>query len=190
MLQTLLTLIEEQADRIRFEDIYNGYYKQMLMVAGSVLDNQADAEDAVQDALLRIARNMTALRNREDWAIRGYVLTVVKNAALQIHNRDRRYGKKTDSRSNPMEETDGVFQRVINLLDYDLLLRAVQHLDYRYRQVLTLAYLQEMCPREIADLLGRKEDTVRKQLYRGRKLLIDFCKKEGINFGSEGTDSF
>lgn len=190
MLQTLLTLIEEQADRIRFEDIYNGYYKQMLIVAGSVLDNQADAEDAVQDALLRIARNMTALRNREDWAIRGYVLTVAKNAALQIHNRDRRHGKKTDSRSNPMEETDEVFQRVINSLDYDLLLRAVQHLDYRYRQVLTLAYLQEMCPREIADLLGRKEDTVRKQLYRGRKLLMDFCKKEGINFGSEGTDSF
>ena len=61
-------------------------------------------------------------------------------------------------------------------------------MDHRYRQVLTLAYLQEMSPREVADILGRKEDTVRKQLYRGRKLLMDFCKKEGINFGSEGTD--
>ncbi len=190
MLQTLLTLIEEQADRIRFEDIYNGYYKQMLIVAGRVLDNTEDAEDAVQDALLRIARNMTALRNREDWAIRGYVLTVAKNAALQIQNRNRRHCKKPDSQATPMEENDEVFQQVINSLDYDLLLRAVRHMDHRYRQVLTLAYLQEMSPREVANILGRREDTVRKQLYRGRKLLMDFCKKEGINFGSEGTDAF
>ena len=188
MLQTLLTLMEEQSDRIRFEDIYNGYYKQMLMVATSVLDNSEDAEDAVQDALLRIAKNMTALHNREDWAIRGYVLTVAKNSALQIRKRNMRRCPKTVSPQTERIEEDVVFLQVINSLDYELLYRAVRHMDYRYRQVLTLVYLQGMSPKEAARVLGRKEDTVRKQLYRGRKLMMDFCKKEGINFGSKGTE--
>lgn len=189
MLQTLLTLIEEQADRIRFEDIYRGYYKQMLTVANSILENPEDVEDAVQEALVRIAKHMPALRNREDWAVRGYVLTVAKNTALQLYNKNKRRLKHPHTQLFKEEVDDEVFQKVINMLDYDLLLRAVRHMDPRYRQVLTLAYLQKMTPQEVASILGRKEDTVRKQLYRGKKLLMDFCKKEGINFGSEGTDT-
>ena len=61
MLFLYMTMIEEQADQIRFEQIYHGYRKQMLAVANRVLRNPEDAEDAVQNALLGIARNIKSI---------------------------------------------------------------------------------------------------------------------------------
>lgn len=177
--------IEETADQALFEKLYYSYHKQMLLVANRVLNNMEDAEDAVQDALLRISRNMNAVRNREDWAVRGYVLTVAKNSALKILEKNLRTNRGLRFLNARMVQDEEVFNRVVNSLDYALLLRAVRHLDPRYRQVLTLVYLQKQSPKEAADVLGRKEDTVRKQLYRGKKLLIEFCNKEGLNYGNE-----
>lgn len=184
-MQMPLRLIEEPEDQLRFDRIYHSYYKQMLVVACRVLNNMEDAEDAVQDALLRIARNISSVHNRESWAVRGYVLTITKNSALKILEKNRRRapsGRYPDP-VPPREEE--VFDRVVNALDYELLLRAVRHLDPIYRQVMILVYLQKQTPKEAADILGRKEDTVRKQLNRGRKLLLELCNKEGLNYGNE-----
>lgn len=178
-------LIDAPEDRLRFEDVYHRYHKQMLLVANRVLNNTDDAEDAVQDALLRIARNIGALRNRESWAVRGYVLTVAKNSALKILEKNLRRNQSKRYLDPKFAQDEEVFNRVVNSLDYALLVRAVRHLDPLYRQVLTLVYLQKQTPAEVADILGRKEDTVRKQLYRGRKLLLEFCNKEGLNYGNE-----
>ena len=178
-------MIEEPEDHLRFEYIYQNYHKQMLLVASRVLKNMEDTEDAVQDALLRIARNIDTIRNQEEWAVRGYVLTVTKNSALKILEKNLRRNAGGYPLNPRIAQDEEVFNRVVNSLDYALLVRAVKHLDLRYRQVLMLVYLQKQTPKEAADILGRKEDTVRKQLHRGRKLLIEFCNKEGLNYGNE-----
>lgn len=185
MLCMYLAMIDEQVDKIRFEEIYYGYHKQMLVVANRVLCNMDDAEDAVQDALIRIARNMDAIRDREDWAVRGYVLTVAKNSALKVLAKNQRNSKAIDVLKVKPEKDEDVFDHVLNCLDYQLLLRSIQHLEPLYRQVLMLVYVQKQSLKEVADILGRKEETVRKQLYRGRKLLIEFCKKEGLNYDQD-----
>lgn len=178
----ILSIPGEPEDRILFEDIYKGYYKQMLYVANRILDNPADAEDAVQDALLRIARNIASLRNQQSWAIRGYVLTIAKNSALNILRKRSRIVPFNEDFAENYTLDDPVFQQVVNSLDYERLVHAIRHMDPLYRQVLTLVYVHKQTPKEVADLLGRKVDTVRKQLNRGRRLLLDYCKKEGFDY--------
>ena len=185
MLFVYYSLIEDQADQLRFEDIYHGYHKQMLFVANRILGNMNDAEDAVQDALLRIARNISSLRNRENWAVRGYVLTIAKNSALKMLTKKQQDDRIVRALNSDATDGDDILSHVLDSLDYELVLRAVRHLDPLYRQVLMLVYIQQQTPKEVADLLGRKEETVRKQLYRGRKLLLEFCKKEGLNYDHE-----
>ncbi len=114
MLCMYLAMIDEQVDKIRFEEIYYGYHKQMLVVANRVLCNMDDAEDAVQDALIRIARNMDAIRDREDWAVRGYVLTVAKNSALKVLAKNQRNRKAVDTLKVKPEKDEDVFDRVLN----------------------------------------------------------------------------
>ena len=185
VLATYLNMITGQTDKLRFEQLYHSYRKQMLAVAYRILENPDDAEDAVQDALLGIVKSISSLRELEDTALRAYVLTAAKNAALKILYRNK---KGTDTErilELDYKESESVFQTVLNTMDADLLLRAMRQLDPIYRDVLLLTYVQECDLQETAATLGRKEETVRKQLYRGRKLLIELCRKEGLNFGEE-----
>ena len=64
--------------------------------------------------------------------------------------------------------------------DYEALLRAIRKLDLQYREVLMLIFVQEHTVKEAAEILRRREGTVRQQLNRGRKKLIELCRKEGI----------
>ena len=183
MLSAYLNMITDRSDKIRFEQLYNSYRKQMLAVACRILRNSDDAEDAVQDALLGIARNITSLHALDERALRAYVLTAVKNAALKILSKKQKEAETNWILELNPDETESVFQSVLNSMDTDLLLRAMRQLDPIYRDVLLLTYVQEQDLRETAAILGRKEETVRKQLYRGRKMLIELCRKEGLNFG-------
>ena len=185
VLATYLNMITGQTDKLRFEQLYHSYRKQMLAVAYRILENPDDAEDAVQDALLGIVKSISSLRELEDTALRAYVLTAAKNAALKILYRNK---KGTDTErilELDYKESESIFQTVLNTMDADLLLRAMRQLDPIYRDVLLLTYVQECDLQETAATLGRKEETVRKQLYRGRKLLIELCRKEGLNFGEK-----
>lgn len=185
MLSVYLNMITDQPDKLRFEHLYRSYHKQMLIVASRILRDSNDAEDAVQDALLGIARNIASLRSMDERSLRAYVLTTAKNAALKILNRNQKAEETERILELNYSESETLFQAVLNSMDADLLLRAMRQLDPLYRDVLLLTYVRELSLQETAAILGRKEETVRKQLYRGRKLLVDLCRKEGLNFGEK-----
>ena len=177
MLLMIMALTEDPLDRLGIEDIYNKYHRQMLFVARQVLNQAEDAEDAVQDAMERIARNITALHDQSDWAIRGYVLTAAKNAALNLNRKKRRNVHSIENLAIKMELEDITFEEVKKMADYQQLLTALQQMDLKYRQVLMLVYVQEMTVAEAADVLCRNESTVRKQLCRAKRLLANMCKE-------------
>lgn len=187
MLFLYMTMIEEQADQIRFEQIYHGYRKQMLAVANRVLRNPEDAEDAVQNALLGIARNIKSIPSSEERLLRAYVLTAAKNAALSLLPGKQRRDSFADISELSLAGEEDLFRQVIQSQDYALLMRVIRQLESPYREVLLLVYVHEHGPKAAADILCRKEETVRTQLKRGKKRLIELCRKEGMCFGHDET---
>lgn len=185
MLSAYLAVIKEAPDKVRFEHLYNNCRKQMLAVAYRILKNSPDAEDAVQDALLGVARNIGSLRHISDDALRAYAMTAAKHSALKHLQRNRKIESAVRDLEMDYSVSDSVFQSVLNALDSELLLRAMRQLDPIYRDVMLLIFVQEHTIGEAADILGRKEETVRKQLQRGKKILIDLCRKEGLNYGED-----
>lgn len=83
MLLLYTAMIDEKPDQLRFERIYHSYRKQMMLVADRILHNRDEAEDAVQNALLGIARNIKNVP-QDERVERAYVLTAAKNAALLL----------------------------------------------------------------------------------------------------------
>ena len=66
---------------MNFDKLFLAYHRQMLFVAQGILHNPSDAEDAVQNALLKIYRLRDSIP--EDPRVRrAYVLTAAKYAAL------------------------------------------------------------------------------------------------------------
>lgn len=184
MLMLCAAMIDDEKEQSRFEQIYYSYRKQMLLVADRVLHNLDEAEDAVQNALFGIARNIKNVPQGES-VERAYVLTAAKNAAFLLLPKQQQRDATLDITDLNISSKDDLLQQVVNSLDYDLLLRAMRKLDPAYRDVLMLVYVQEQSMDAVADILQRKKETVRKQLQRGKKKLIELCREEGMNFGQE-----
>ena len=178
MLMLYFALIDSEADQLRFSDIYSNYQKQMLLVAKRILHSDEDAEDAVQIAFLGIAQRIKSLPV-DDRRLRAYVLTAAKNAALSLLPQKKR-------QDNMLDIDEDLFVKVMQSQDYDTLLRAARMLPAPYREVLLIICVEGQTVAASAAILHRKPGTVRQQLNRGKKLLIDFCRKEGMCFEEQG----
>lgn len=182
MLIMYMAMIDDESDQHRFLDIYNQYRKQMLYVAYHVLKDQNEAEDAVQVALLGIAQRIKFVPTGNEKVLRAYVLTAAKNAALTLLAKKTQRESHADILSLPLSSGEDLFEQVAASEDYDLLMRAMRQLPIHYREVLMLIFVQEQSIKDASVILKRRESTVRQQFNRGKKLLVELCRKEGMCF--------
>lgn len=153
------------------------YASTLYRVAFSVLRNQSDAEDAVQEAFLRVLRhrdNLDEVRDHRVWLIR-----IVWNIVLD---------RKRRARTRP--ETDDIADLARVLPSHGLsaeqlaaaaqhhahVLRCLEQLPPKEREVLTLSAFEELSSVEIAAVLGITESSVRSRLFRARNLMADLLQ--------------
>lgn len=161
-----------------FTRIYEDYHKQMEYVAYGILQNRQDAEDAVQDAFLALSAHLDTLMGMEDFRIYYYVTETARHKAIDLLRKRKN--------SVPFDEiaegflTDGTdFTEQIAARDAaDEMLAFIRALPAHYRDVLSLCYVDGLNSRQIAELLGRSDTTVRKQLQRGREILLKKWKEK------------
>lgn len=166
----------EQRAKQKLEEIYRIHGSLMLWVAMDVLHQREDAEDAVQNSIISMARHMDALGKVEDYRTISYICTVVRHAAIDIY---RKKGKGDASYDEMAAEPAGILdieQKICEEEGINYIAAAINKLDEGYREVLSLFYLNELSPREIADVLNRPYNTIRSQINRGRKILRQSLK--------------
>lgn len=181
MITVFLSIVETIQGKRLFEYIYYNHRNQMYFVANSILQDKFLAEDAVQDALLGVAKTVDKIHFEHDSAIKSYVLTAAKRAALTILESEKKIvdGYNEIQYLTPvttMDASDRVSQRetLKELID------AIQFLPQQYQDILFYTLEYDMDCASIAELFNKPPGTIRKQLSRARQMLIDICQKEMI----------
>ena len=180
MLLLYMSLIDDEGDKELFEEIYYSYRKQMMSVAVSFLENQDDAEDAVHDVFYRIAsKHIGIIREIEtEDDRRNYLLKATKNTAINMLRRKNRKDLSLDTviengQDNSKDYSDDSFlDTVCNKIEYEKLVEAIKHLNDSYRIALYYHFVVRMTAQDIADYLNCSLSTVKKQLVRGKKQLL------------------
>jgi RNA polymerase sigma-70 factor (ECF subfamily) len=160
---------QEEAGIAALVDQYAG---ALYRVAFSVLRNPADAEDAVQEAFLRVLRHRETLgevRDRRVWLIR-----IVWNIVL-----DRKRRAKTRPETDDVAELARVLpakglsaEQIASAAQHHAhVLGCVEQLPQKEREVLLLSAFEELSSVEIASVLGITESSVRSRLFRARNLM-------------------
>ena len=181
MLMMYLAMIDTEEDQSRFEEIYYAYRKQMVYVANEVLKDYGLAEDAVQNALLGIAKRIDRVRELNDDRTKAYVLTAAKNAALNIYAKEHPIAQRqTDLDAAEMVADEGSFDKLEQEEAMARLMAVITGLGAASRDVLLLRYVEEMSFSEIAKVVGKTETAVRQQLSRARRALREGCVREGL----------
>lgn len=151
-----------------FEQWATAIRPRLLRHANSVLGDADEAEDTVQDALLKL------WLLRTEWSryrsLEAVALTTVSHLALSAL---RRHRFRSDA---PPEETAAVETGIETVLvrqeETAALLRAIAALPSRQQAVLRLKHLEGMEVADIARLIGSGEEAVRMNLCRARRSIL------------------
>ena len=195
MLTVYLSLIDDEHQRIKFEELYITYRMQMIHLAKTYFKNESDAEDVVHDVFVRIATKhmkfIQGLENPED--IRNYLLKATKNTAL---NELKRKGRthisiedvsERDLESFPNLTDDSFIEMICTKAEYDSVAQALLSMEEPYRDIMYYHFVMELSVPEAAKLLGRNIATAKKQLVRGKKLLLYMLN---IGGGLQNVDDY
>lgn len=154
------------------EEIFEEYGNMLYRIAFVMMKNAFDAEDVVQDTLIKYMEHRKSGKlfhtgeHRKAWLIRVAV-NLCKNR-LRFYKNHPKIGMEQLSRY--YEEREDTW-----LMDSLLLLPS------KYREVLLLHYVEGYQGREIAGMLGLSEAAVRKRLERGREKLRRFLEEQSVH---------
>ena len=180
MLAFYLSIIEDHENDPIMKQVYDLYQDRMVAYAESILHNYHDAEEAVQNAFIAIAKRINTMEEPQSIVNEAYICTVVRNAALKFHKKNSKHQEVAnfDELQNYISESECVAKEYMNNVLYHRLLDYISNMSPTYRDVLMLHYLNQKTPREIADVLDRPLTTVRSQLQRGTKMIKEFFKED------------
>ena len=173
-----LSVINDDNDRRTLEYYYRTYQRQMFYAAYSVVRNESDAEDAVQNAFIGISKHVDVLLSADEDKGRGYCIKAARNAALNIV-RTNDYNQSVASIDEMHFLADEkAFEEMLDSAEYEDVLDVIRNMDNVYRDVLYMRYVMDMPVKKIAAVLDRKVSAVKQQLVRGKKMLISALSGE------------
>lgn len=169
MLVYALTIVKP-ADRPKLERLYLEYRSVMFCAANEILHNEHEAEDAVQQAFVKIAENLDKVPDELSNKTKAFVVTIAENTAIDRYRKLKRHGD-----CELCEEACG-----IEANSADELVSCILKLPARYRQFILLKYYHGYSTREIAKLLGMSSVAASKTAQRAKQRLEQLCKEAGL----------
>lgn len=177
---------EQVVERVRageqrlFEVLMRRHNPQVYRAARSILHDDGEAEDVMQDAYVRAYEHLAEFEGRSRFST--WVTRIAIHEALARARRSKRYdtldagaegpSMPAAAAANPEQQTsDGEMRR--------LLQNAVEALPEEFRSVFVLRAVHGMNGAEVADCLGLEEATVKTRLFRARGRLRDLLEAAG-----------
>lgn len=169
-----LMMIDTPEEKRKFVILYEKYRYLMQKVATDVLQDCFLAEDAVHDAFMHLAKNMGKVDETDSVATKRYLITITKNAAIDIYRKRRVQMQKEIY----IDELDEDAQLSYTETDVEnSVLDVLKNLPVKYRDIFLLKYSANLENSEIAKLCGIQEGTVRQRIARGKVLIEEALGK-------------
>lgn len=144
------------------------YSSTLFRIAYSILSNEQDAEDAIQETFIKYMTKAPLFRDSDHekaWLIR--VVTNISKNMLRFRNRHNVQSIEEFEKIGVVEEDIGFFEIIMQL-------------PPKYREILNLYYVEGYKTREISELIGISPTAVRKRLQYARMLLKNEMERNGF----------
>ena len=143
-------LIETKKDSLEtFENLVSTVKLKLYKTAMSILKNDDDACDAIQETLLSAYKNIDKLKNKHFFST--WIIRIIMDENSSYYD---------------MYKEDSILENVLNQIDKDLKL------------VTVLYYYDDFPIKEISEIINIPEGTVKSRLSRARTQIYDILKKE------------
>ena len=132
---------------------------QMYRLALGILKNEADAEDAVSDAIVKAYEHLGSIRDSSKF--KSWIMTIVANEAKTTLKKKKKvelWDEKNIAETTTAKESTGIWEIVLSM-------------DEEFRKVVILYYYSGFSIKEISKILRLPQGTVKSRLTRARNKL-------------------
>lgn len=165
-----------QMDKIEaiFVEKATGFYK----FAYSILKNESEARDVVQEAYKNLLKKMYSDPDFSCHNPEGYLVSIIGNEAkMRFRKMERERGSVPIEDCWELEDVDSnTGEQVDCLLEKEALRVAVARLPERYKAYIRLKFYEEREDEEIAGIMGTKLESIRKLRERALQKLRELMK--------------
>jgi RNA polymerase sigma-70 factor (ECF subfamily) len=159
----------ERDDVREFETRLKDSASLAVRVAYGVVRNRQDAEDVAQEAFARAYRRFSSLRDRERF--RGWLVRMTWRLAIDLRRSQKRRQNREDAvlaitpQAGDMNQDADARERSARLW------QAIEQLPDRLRVVIVLTSIEGHGVKEVAELLGVAEGTIKSRMFEARQKL-------------------
>lgn len=162
----------KKGDDTAFEQLVERYQLPMYRTAKGVVGDPDQAKDVTQNGFLKAWKNIDSFN--PDYRFFSWLYKIIVNEALN-HTRG---SNKVVTLSSTVSDNTTPHQQVVKTEEKIQVQKAIQQLKPHYRVVIHLRHFEELSYKEIADIVGIKEKTVKSRLYTARSNLREIISQQ------------
>lgn len=151
------------------DELVEEFYQPLFRFALSLTKAEPDAVDLVQQTFLRWGQKGHQLRDEKK--VKSWLFTTLHREFLGSRRRQTKFPHIDMEKAEA--ELPNIASNVVDKLDADIVLDALQKVDEKFRSTLALFYLKEHSYKEIASVLDIPIGTVMSRISRGKSQLRD-----------------
>ncbi|MCL4443887.1 MAG: sigma-70 family RNA polymerase sigma factor [Actinobacteria bacterium] len=170
------------ADKARFMELITGYMDALYTAAMRMTGNASDAEDLVQEAILRAYRGFHTFQ--EDTNLRAWLFRILTNTYISNYRSAKRHPETTGmdniedlylykrlKRGGLLGQGRSAEEEVLDSFTDVEIKEAIEGLPESFRIAVLLSDVEGFSYAEIAEITGVPIGTVMSRIYRGRKVI-------------------
>lgn len=172
ILPNVIFTMPEGGDRDYMAWLYKEHHRLMFSTAWKHIRDKHTVEDIVSDSCVALMKNINTLRQLDRIKLRAYIVTTVRNTALDYIDKSQRTAKyvvhASDEAMRTISDATDVQQEVALREEVADVWAAIGNLRYKEQRIMQLRYSRGMTDQEIAHKLGLSEESIRKYVSRAR----------------------
>ena len=156
--------------------LYEKYSAKMLVVCYRYAHNREDAEDMLQEGLIKVFSQIHTFESRG--ALEGWIRRIIVHTCINILKKNKRFNESVDIiHASSLQVREESIPSIIQAKE---VVDCIRMLPIGYRTVLNLYAIEGFSHKEISDMLDIEESTSRSQYTRAKAMLEDVLVKKKI----------
>src|SRR5215204_4335122 len=159
-------------------ELYQKYSAKMLVVCYRYAHNREDAEDMLQEGLIKVFSQIHTFESRG--ALEGWIRRIIVHTCINILKKNKRFNESVDIiHASSLQVREESIPSIIQAKE---VVECIRMLPIGYRTVLNLYAIEGFSHKEIAIMLDIEESTSRSQYTRAKAMLEDVLVRKNILF--------
>lgn len=168
-------------DRMAVQVLYGRHHLRLFRFLIRFVRNEAIAEELVNEAFMEVWRSAGKFEGRSSPS--SWIFAIGRNKALSVM-RKRSESELDEDAAARIEDGADTPEVVAQKTDKAVLIKVcIDKLSAEHREVIDLVYYHERSVKEVSDIVGIPENTVKTRMFHARKKLSVLMAEAGVDRG-------